>query len=191
MSKRPTHPTPYARSHHPQPATRHARAGLLAAAGLGAILMSCQPTPPDPAAVREEVRQAIDGSIGWAQNKDFDLLYRIFSAEDLFIFHPDDASTVTSLAGFKKMGEEIWADPAFRATRHEMRDLRITLSESGTVAWFSCHLDDFAEWNGRQVGWENVRWTGVLERRDGRWAAVQMHFSFPSERMKAAPPAQG
>ena len=169
----------------------HSAVALVAATCLGVIAMSCQPSRPDPAAVKEEVRQAIDGSIGWAQNKDFDLLYRIFSADDLFIYHPDDASTVTSLAEFKQMGQDVWGNPAFKATGHEMRDLRINLSESGTVAWFSCYLDDFAEGAGREVGWENVRWTGVLELRDGQWTAVQMHFSFPTERMKPKAATEG
>jgi len=30
----------------------------------------------------------------------------------------------------------------------------------------------------------NVRWTGVLEKRDGRWLIMQMHFSYPEERFR-------
>ena len=77
-------------------------------------------------------------------------------------------------------------DPAFKATRFEVKNLRINLSESGTVAWFSALLDDFGEWQGEPVGWEDARWTGVLEKRDGRWAIVQMHFSFAEEQMQSA-----
>jgi hypothetical protein len=28
-----------------------------------------------------------------------------------------------------------------------------------------------------------VRWTGTLEKRDGKWVIVQMHFSFSTEQM--------
>jgi len=31
-------------------------------------------------------------------------------------------------------------------------------------------------------GEENGRWTGVIEKRDGRWVVVQQHFSFASDR---------
>mgnify|MGYP001411197382 FL=1 len=42
-------------------------------------------------------------------------------------------------------------------------------------------LDDHAEWNGQPTGWDDCRWTGVLEKRGGRWLVVQMHFSFPKD----------
>ena len=67
---------------------------------------------------------------------------------------------------------------------HDTR--RMNLSETGTVAWFSALLDDFGEWQGEPVGWEDARWTGVLEKRDGRWVIVQMHFSFAEEQMQGA-----
>jgi ketosteroid isomerase-like protein len=129
----------------------------------------------------EVLRRLIDDSIGWARTKDFALLHRIFRDEELFIFHPEAADTVTSLAEFRAMGEKVWANHSFRAIRHEIRDLRLRIAESGTVAWFSCHLDDLAEWDGRPVGWQNVRWTGVLEKRRDGWTVVQMHFSFPTD----------
>jgi hypothetical protein len=83
---------------------------------------------------------------------------------------------VKSFAEFKKQ-EAIWMSPAFRAIRHEIRDARINLARSGSVAWFYCVLDDVNEWEGRPASWINTRWTGVLEKRDGRWVIVQMHFS--------------
>jgi hypothetical protein len=33
-------------------------------------------------------------------------------------------------------------------------------------------------WDGQPANWENTRWTGVLEKRGGRWVIVQQHFSF-------------
>jgi ketosteroid isomerase-like protein len=56
--------------------------------------------------------------------------------------------------------------------------MRINISNSGDVAWYSAILDDFGEWNGKPTAWRNTRWTGVLEKRDERWVIVQMHFSF-------------
>ena len=53
---------------------------------------------------------------------------------------------------------------------------------SGDVAWYHARLDDYNEWQGQPANWEDVRWTGVLEKRDGRWVIVQMHFSSPTDR---------
>jgi hypothetical protein len=42
-------------------------------------------------------------------------------------------------------------------------------------------LDDVNEWRGQPANWMNTRWTGALEKRDGKWVIVQMHFSFAKE----------
>jgi ketosteroid isomerase-like protein len=76
-------------------------------------------------------------------------------------------------------------DPRFKATRFDVRDLRITRSRSGDVAWFSAILDDCGEWDGKPSCWLDTRWTGVLEKREGGWRIAQMHFSFATDRAAA------
>jgi hypothetical protein len=123
------------------------------------------------------VREAIHGSIGWAKNKDFSLLYSIIANDSDYLEVDPDSGIVMGFAEFKK-NEAFWGSPDFKAIRYDIRDLKITLSESANVAWFYCILDDINEWKGRPATWENTRWTGVLEKRKGRWVMVQMHFSF-------------
>ena len=131
---------------------------------------------------RAEIEQVIHDSIGWALTKDLDRLFSIMAQDaEFFIFHPDSRSTIVGFEAFKALGERVWMKEAFKATDYAIRELRIQLSQSGTVAWFSCYLDDHAEWNGRPTGWDNARWTGVLEKRGGRWLVVQMHFSFAKD----------
>jgi len=147
------------------------------------LTMSC--AAPDPEDDQATIGQVVNNSIGWAVTKDLDLLYSSLAQDSaFFIFHPDSASTVVGWHEFEPL-TEVWLNPAFTATRFEVKDLRINLSRSGTVAWYSALLDDFAEWEGEPVGWENVRWTGVLEKRDGRWLITQMHFSFSVEQIRA------
>ena len=48
------------------------------------------------------------------------------------------------------------------------------------------------EWDSKPTGARDIRWTGVLEKRDGRWAIVQMHGSVARDTvLKAAAPAGG
>ncbi len=132
---------------------------------------------------REAIEQSICDAIGWALTKDFDLLFSVVAQDDgFFIFHPASTDTIVGFDAFKRFGEKAWNNPAFRATHFEIRELRIGMARCGTVAWYSCMLDDFGEWNGRETGWVNARWTGVLEKRGGHWVITQMHFSFPTDR---------
>ena len=151
------------------------------------LLASCAAAPEkNDAAGKAAIREVIYHSIGWAVEKDVDLLYGSVAQDaDFFIFHPDSRSTITGFDAFKEMVEKVFMNDAFRATGFEVRDLRITISASGTVSWFSAILDDHGEWDGKPSSWINTRWTGVLEKRDGRWVIVQMHFSFATDQMKA------
>jgi ketosteroid isomerase-like protein len=139
---------------------------------------AAQPVPVNDGAA---IEKAIHASIGWALTKDRALLESVLSHDaGLFIFHPDSKSTVVGWEPMERLFA-VWMDPRFKATRYEIRDLRINLSRAGDASWFSAILDDCGEWNGKPSCWRDTRWTGVLEKRDGRWIIVQMHFSFASD----------
>jgi hypothetical protein len=153
---------------------------IIAVVVLAALPAACtQRAQVDVDAEMAAIEQAINDGIGWAIEKDLDLLYsRIAQDDKLLIINPD-SSQIEGFEAFQQTARDFWMDPRFKATHFEVMDLRITLSESGTVAWFYCLLDDFGEWDGQKIGWDNVRWSGVLEKRAGRWVQTQMHFSFP------------
>jgi ketosteroid isomerase-like protein len=126
------------------------------------------------------VENTIRNSIGWAKDKDLHLLYSTIANDSNYIeVHPNDR-IVRGFQDFKR-AESFWMHPDFKAIRYDIQDLKIQLSESGKVAWYFCILDDINEWKGQPANWENTRWTGVLEKREGRWQIVQMHFSFASQ----------
>ncbi len=129
-----------------------------------------------------KIRQVIENSIGWAKTKDTTLLFSCFVPDStLFFFNPDNAGNIHGFENFKSMTKEFFLNDAFKAIGHELKDLKIGVSQSGQSAWWSCYLDDFNEWNGRPANWVNVRWSGVLDKRDGRWLIAQMHFSHAIE----------
>jgi ketosteroid isomerase-like protein len=129
---------------------------------------------------KQLVEKAIHNCIGWAKNKDINLLYNTTANDSTFLeVHPND-KVVKGFEDFKK-AEKFWMSPDFKAVHYEIRDLKINFSKSGDVAWFFCMLDDINEWKGQPANWENTRWTGVLEKRNGKWVIVQQHFSFASK----------
>ncbi len=134
---------------------------------------------------KAEIEKVIDISIGWAMDKNLDLLFRSVAHDSsFFIYHPDSKSTIVGFEAFTKLSP-FWMSPDFKATHYKIWDLRINLSRSGDVAWYSCMLEDCAEIKGEPGCWEETRWTGVLEKREGKWVIVQMHFSFAADKVLA------
>lgn len=151
---------------------------------LGAFggLLSCHgsSTAFDMEAEQQKVEKAIHDSIGWAKTKDIDLLYSVIAQDPDYIEVDPNNRVVRGFDEFRKT-EGFWMNDDFKAIRYDIRDLKITFADTGNVAWFYCMLDDINEWQGRPACWENTRWTGVLEKRDGDWKIVQMHFSFAAK----------
>jgi hypothetical protein len=154
---------------------------LIGLASLSACLAAACASPADEKPVIEKV---IRDNIGWALTKDRPLAEStMVNDESLFIFNPTSESTI----GWGQLVKnfDFWMDPRFKATKCEIWDMRLGVSRSGDVAWWSCMLNDLAEWDGKPTGWKDTRWTGVLEKRDGKWIIVQMHFSFAADKVAA------
>jgi len=128
---------------------------------------------------RQIIEKVINDNIKWALNKDLDLLYSTIQQDSTFLIVNPDASLMEGFAQVEETAKSFWMDPRFKATYSAVKDLRINFAKSGITAWYYCLLDDFGEWNGRPYKWENARWTGVLEKIDGKWVIRQMHISFP------------
>ena len=133
----------------------------------------------------DAVKKTIEGSIGWAIEKDFDYLFSIFANdENFFHFWLTSDSKMVGIEAFKKFSQQ-WRTPDFRGTRFEFKDLRINFSCSGDVAWYSTYIDDCGEFKGKENCIKDVFQTGVLEKREGKWVHVQIHGSFPVDRIPA------
>lgn len=129
------------------------------------------------------IANVIRDSICWALTKDRALQESTMAHhDDLFIFWINSEITIAGWNQYVKLFDT-WMDPRFKATLTEVRDLRINISRSGDVAWYSALLDDLGEWDGKPTGARNIRWTGVLEKRDGKWVIVQMHGSLAMDQV--------
>ena len=156
---------------------------VVGALALAAPARAADPGAGDPrAADRAQVEKVVRASIGWALTKDQALLYDCMAQDSsFFIFHPDSKGTIVGFAAFRALAERVFMSERFKATDFAVRDLRIDFSRGGDVAWYSALLDDHGEWDGRKTGWDDARWTGVLEKRAGKWVITQMHFSLASD----------
>lgn len=126
-----------------------------------------------------EVEKTIKDSIEWAVRcKDKDLmLSTVIQNDELFFFQPDSQSTIRGIDAFLSLTDNFFMLPEFKAIKVEINDMRIHMSPTMKTAWFSCILNDYNEFKGKPAVWENVRWTGVLDKVNGKWKIFQMHFS--------------
>jgi ketosteroid isomerase-like protein len=155
--------------------------GLAVALIVAAAVVLADDEEADPGTVDERaaIEETIHNCFGWAVEKDFDLFYSTIADDSDFISVTPYDRVKFGVADVKA-GAGFWASPDFKAISHEIHDLKITFAKSGDVAWFYCRVYDYNTWKGEPANWENVRWTGVVEKRDGRWRIVQQHFSWPT-----------
>jgi len=147
---------------------------------VGQLPFVCVQPQSNQEAEREIVAKTISSVIGWAKDKNLDLFYSVICHDTDYVSVSPGKRVVKCFADVKK-NVPFWMSPDFKYVRHELKDLRITFSRGGDVAWFYCVLDDINTYKGEPASWENARWTGVVEKRDGRWVVVQQHFSFAKE----------
>jgi len=131
-------------------------------------------------AEKAKITQVISSCIGWAKDKNLDLLFSVIANDTNYISVSPGKRVVKKFEDVKQM-VPFWMSPDFKNVRHELKDLEITFAKCGEVAWFYCVLDDINTYKGAPASWENARWTGVVEKRDGQWIIVQQHFSFASD----------
>jgi hypothetical protein len=60
-----------------------------------------------------------------------------------------------------------------------IHDLTINIAPSKEVAWYFHLLDAEIKSNGNITCWNGARFTGVLQKENGRWVMAQTHVSIP------------
>ncbi|MGC9780075.1 MAG: nuclear transport factor 2 family protein [Candidatus Heimdallarchaeota archaeon] len=124
-----------------------------------------------------EISKILHDAFGWALTKDRALFESIFANDDdFFSYFPDSKSTAIGWNQFEKFLDG-WMDPSNIVKGFEIRNLRIVFSKNKEVAWFSAIVDDEGEFDGKPWGAKNIRWTGILEKRDEGCKICQQHLS--------------
>jgi hypothetical protein len=138
-------------------------------------------------AEKAAIKKAIHGSIKWCfPDKSRERLYgAVIQDSTFFMYQPDSRATIDGFEAFREYAERVFMVDECQPKGSEIRNLKINVSRSGDVAWFSCLLDDWGEWAGTPWFWKNTRWTGVLEKMDGRWVMMQQHFSHAEDAVRA------
>ena len=150
---------------------------LFIAVTLICLTLSCTPKT-DSDTKKSEVTKTVNTFYQSFEEKDINLMSDVMAHDDSML------SFGTALFDIHKSWTE-WKEnhiaqfKAFDRATINSTNLNVYLSKNGNVAWFA----DITNWalviENETIEINNVRITGVLEKRDNVWKIVQIHASVP------------
>ena len=152
---------------------------LLALLTCSLMCISCN-QPADLTAEKEAVTQTIKQFYQSFESEDINLMSSVMA-------HDDDMLSFGTALGDLHESWGMW-EKAHLAQFEALDDIVLTsknlhvyTNPSATTAWFA----DVSDWSlavqGEPLSLNNVRITGVLDKREGAWKIVQIHASVPQE----------
>jgi len=126
----------------------------------------------------EAVEDLLDRFISAFETKDLALLSAVFSHDDDMINFGTDADEVwIGWDPWKKSFQKQFA--AYDKIKIAFNNVSIKIHSSGEIAWFSAFMAVDITSNERPFHYDDMRMTGVAEKRDSAWVFVQRHVSIP------------
>ena len=112
------------------------------------------------------------------ETADLEMLSRTFAHDaDMVNYGTDESECFVGWEVLKESLEQML--PMLQDIKINVKDQVIKVHSSGQVAWFSQVWDWDLMVGGQPVQSHGQRFTGVLEKRNGRWVYVQFHNSVP------------
>ncbi len=114
------------------------------------------------------------------ESEDFTTVAQMWSSEDdIVLFGTEGDEQLVGIEMIKKTMARQFDE--IENTLINISDQRISINKAGNTAWFSEILDYNFIYLGEDMAFEGIRFTGVLEKIDGKWKFVQGHLSVPYE----------
>lgn len=147
---------------------------------LGFLLGSCQRCPETIPVDKEkeiaEVKKVLDKYRYANENKDINLIEEIWSNDETIVSIGTERGE--RLIGFEKIKSVIERQfENFSNTFITPSDQIIQISDDGNTAWFSQMMNYNFIYEGKPYDFRNLRYTGVLVKKNGKWKLVQTHLS--------------
>ena len=129
---------------------------------------------------QSEVTQSLKGMFEAYKKRDLQGVLSFWAPDpDITVIGSGEDEKGIGLDQFAASLKRDWAQAEITAIG--VKDFRV--SSAGCVAWFGADLT-FNFLAGCKESAVPGRLTGVMERRNGKWLWVQMHFSTPSSQQK-------
>jgi ketosteroid isomerase-like protein len=114
------------------------------------------------------------------ESEDFATVEHLWAQdEDIVLFGTEGDEQLVGIEAIKKAMSRQFDE--VENTLINISDQKIRINQAGNTAWFSEVLDYNFIYLGEDMSFEGIRFTGVLEKIDGKWQLVQGHLSVPYE----------
>ena len=146
------------------------------------FLIQCTPHKVEVDIKKElsEIRTVLEKYELANENEDFGICEEIWSPREDIIFIGTDRDE--KLIGWKNIEQAIKNQYVnFENTLITISDQEVRLNETGNTAWFSECLNFNFIYKDQAMSYEGIRFTGVLEKTEGKWKIVQGHLSLPAD----------
>lgn len=127
-----------------------------------------------------EIRMVLEQYELARESEDFATVEHLWAPNaDIILFGTEGDEQLVGIESIKKAMSRQFDE--VENTLINISDQKLRINRSGTTAWFSEVLDYNFIYLGENMVFEGIRFTGVLEKIDGKWKLVQGHLSVPYE----------
>ena len=158
---------------------------LLLASFVLIAMAACQPggeSCPEVDIEKElsDIRSVLEQYELARENEDFATVEQIWAPDnDIILFGTEGDEQMVGIDEIRKAMSRQFNE--LENTLINISEQKIKLGKDGHIAWFSEVLDYNFIYEGENMVFEGIRFTGVMEKRDGHWKLVQGHLSVPYE----------
>lgn len=148
------------------------------------MIQGCQQESCDKEKAVSEVQLVLEKYVIANENNNIDLVKEVWAQDDDIVIFGTDSDE--KLIGWKQVKNTFLKQfEVFEETYISVTDQNIKINCDGKTAWFSEILNyNYTTTEGVSKSFEGIRFTGVLEKRDGNWLIVQSHMSIPYDSME-------
>jgi ketosteroid isomerase-like protein len=128
---------------------------------------------------KEAIENLLENYILANENQDFDLIESIWADDEDIILY--GTASDERLMGWQSIQDAITEQfGLITDTYISSSNQFIKLNCTGNTAWFAETLNYNYMYKDVANSYESMRFTGVVERIDGKWVLVQAHLSLPA-----------
>lgn len=128
---------------------------------------------------KEEIALVLEKYVIANEDQRIDLVEEIWADDENIVAIGTSSDEI--LAGWKAIKRTIQKQfDTFSNTYISLTNQKINVNNTGNTAWFSAILNYNFIRDTIPMSYEGIRYTGVLERRGGKWVIVQSHMSIPA-----------